>query len=64
MSGNADQGTRLLGVLGSADGKGVVRVADRLDATIDDVWQADRPRRRLQVTAGRRRGLSRPGGRG
>jgi uncharacterized protein YndB with AHSA1/START domain len=32
--------TRLLGTLGTADGKGVVRAQDRLDATIDTVWSA------------------------
>ena len=40
MTGNAGPGTRILGSLGSADGKGVVRVEDRLDAGIDDVWSA------------------------
>lgn len=31
---------RLLGSLGSADGKGVVRVQDRVDASIETVWAA------------------------
>jgi uncharacterized protein YndB with AHSA1/START domain len=30
----------VLGDLGSADGKGVVRMEDRFDASIDDVWSA------------------------
>jgi uncharacterized protein YndB with AHSA1/START domain len=40
MSGDESKDTRLLGSLGSADGKGVVRMADRIDAAIDDVWSA------------------------
>src|SRR5262249_18439782 len=43
MTGNAS----LLGSLRSVDGEGVVRVEDRLDAGIDDLWGAltdpDRP---------------------
>jgi uncharacterized protein YndB with AHSA1/START domain len=35
-----DGGVRILGSLGSADGFGVVRVEDRLDAGIEDVWSA------------------------
>jgi uncharacterized protein YndB with AHSA1/START domain len=31
---------RILGSLGSADGKGVVRMEDRFDTAIDDVWSA------------------------
>jgi uncharacterized protein YndB with AHSA1/START domain len=31
-------GTRILGSLRSAAGKGVVRMEDRVDASIDDVW--------------------------
>ena len=37
---NARDGGRILGRLGSAEGKGVVRMEDRLDAQIDDVWAA------------------------
>jgi uncharacterized protein YndB with AHSA1/START domain len=33
-------GTRILGSLQSADGKGVVRMEDRFDTEIDDVWSA------------------------
>ena len=33
-------GTRLLGTLGTADGKGVVRVQDSVDASIEAVWSA------------------------
>ncbi len=38
MTSNARAGTRILGSLRSADGKGVVRVEDRLDTDIDDMW--------------------------
>lgn len=40
MAGNANGGARLLGSLGTADGKGVVRVQDSLDADIGNVWSA------------------------
>jgi uncharacterized protein YndB with AHSA1/START domain len=40
MTGNAHAGTRILGSLRSADGKGVVRMEDRFDTGIDDVWSA------------------------
>ena len=40
MTSNAGEGGRILGSLGSAEGKGVVRMEDRFDADIDDVWSA------------------------
>ncbi|MGD0068612.1 MAG: SRPBCC family protein [Streptosporangiaceae bacterium] len=40
MTSNARGGTRILGSLRSADGKGVVRMEDRFDTDIDDVWSA------------------------
>ena len=40
MTGNARPGIRILGSLRSADGKGVVRMEDRFDTDIDDVWSA------------------------
>ncbi len=45
--GTAEGGARLLGSLGSAGGKGVVRMEDRVDAAIDDVWSALTDRSRL-----------------
>jgi uncharacterized protein YndB with AHSA1/START domain len=39
MTSNARAG-RILGGLRSADGKGVVRMEDRVDTDIDDVWAA------------------------
>ena len=38
MTSDARGGTRILGSLRSADGKGVVRVEDRFDTDIDDMW--------------------------
>jgi uncharacterized protein YndB with AHSA1/START domain len=40
MTGSARAGTRILGSLRSADGKGVVRIEDRYDTDIDDLWSA------------------------
>ena len=40
MTSNAHAGARILGSLRSADGKGVVRVQDRFDTDIDDLWSA------------------------
>jgi len=40
MTSNARAGKRILGSLGSAEGKGIVRMEDRFDAHIDDVWSA------------------------
>ena len=40
MTGNARGGERILGSLRSADGRGVVRMEDRFDTEIDDVWSA------------------------
>ena len=40
MTGNARGGTRILGSLRSADGRGVVRMEDRFDTDIDDLWSA------------------------
>ena len=47
MTGNAHAGDRILGSLRSADGKGVVRMEDRFDTDIDDVWSALTDPRRL-----------------
>src|SRR6201996_4834576 len=40
MTGNAHSGHRILGRLRSADGRGVVRIEDRYDTGIDDLWSA------------------------
>jgi uncharacterized protein YndB with AHSA1/START domain len=40
MTGNARGGERILGSLRSTGGKGVVRMEDRFDTDIDDLWSA------------------------
>ena len=40
MTSNARPGPRILGSLRSADGKGIVRMQDRFDTDIDDLWSA------------------------
>jgi uncharacterized protein YndB with AHSA1/START domain len=40
MTGSTRPGSRILGSLRSADGTGVVRVEDRFDTDIDDLWSA------------------------
>ena len=40
MTSNEPAGTRILGSLRSADGNGVVRIEDRYDTDIDDLWSA------------------------
>jgi len=38
MTTNTPSSPRVLGILRSADGKGVVRIEDRFDTDIDDLW--------------------------
>jgi uncharacterized protein YndB with AHSA1/START domain len=40
MTSNAHGSDRILGSLRSADGKGIVRMEDRFDTDIDDLWSA------------------------
>ena len=40
MTGDAPAGTRILASLRAADGKGIVRMRDRFDTDIDDLWSA------------------------
>jgi uncharacterized protein YndB with AHSA1/START domain len=40
MTSDHDGGIRILGSLRSADGRGVVRMQDRFDTDIDDLWSA------------------------
>src|SRR5579859_4478014 len=40
MTNNAPAGNRILGSLRSEDGKGVVRIEDRVDTDINNVWSA------------------------
>jgi uncharacterized protein YndB with AHSA1/START domain len=53
---------RILGSLRSADGKGVVRIEDRYDTDIDDLWAAITDPARLARWHGRVEGDLRPGG--
>ena len=40
MTGNTQAGPRVLGSLQTADGKGIVRIDDRYDTNINDLWSA------------------------
>ena len=62
MTGNARGGTRILGSLRSADGKGVVRMEDRYDTDIDDLWSAFTDTSRLARWLGEFEGDLRLGG--
>jgi uncharacterized protein YndB with AHSA1/START domain len=62
MSSNAVGGGRILGSLGSADGKGIVRMEDRYDTDIDDLWSALTDPGRLARWIGEVEGDLRPGG--
>ena len=61
MMSNAT-GDRILGSVRSADGKGIVRIEDRLDTGIDDLWSALTDPRRLSRWIGDVEGDLRPGG--
>jgi len=62
MTSNARTGSRIVGTLRSADGKGVVRIEDRYDTDIDDLWSAITDPGRLARWFGRVEGDLRPGG--
>jgi uncharacterized protein YndB with AHSA1/START domain len=62
MTSSPPQGSRILGSLRSADGKGVMRIEDRYDAGIDDLWSALTDPGRLAGWYGRVEGDLRPGG--
>ncbi|HJQ48965.1 MAG TPA: SRPBCC family protein [Gaiellaceae bacterium] len=53
---------RILGTLGSADGKGIVRMEDRFDTGIDDLWSAITDPGRLSRWLGEVEGDLRLGG--
>jgi uncharacterized protein YndB with AHSA1/START domain len=61
MTSSARAG-RILGSLRSADGKGVVRIEDRFDTDIDDLWSALTEPRRLARWLGEVEGDLRLGG--
>jgi uncharacterized protein YndB with AHSA1/START domain len=62
MSPHTGQGTRILGHLRSAEGAGVVRIEDRYDTTIDDLWEAVTHPDRLARWYGQVDGDLQPGG--
>jgi uncharacterized protein YndB with AHSA1/START domain len=62
MTTNARPGSRILGSLRSADGQGVVRIGDRYDTGIDDLWSALTDPGRLASWYGQIEGDLRPGG--
>jgi uncharacterized protein YndB with AHSA1/START domain len=62
MTSDARSGSRILGRLRSADGKGLVRIEDRYDTDIDDLWAAITDPGRLARWLGRVEGDLRPGG--
>ena len=62
MTGNDRAGTRILGSMRSADGTGVVRIEDRFDTNVDDLWSALTDPRRLARWIGDVEGDLRLGG--
>src|SRR4051794_39556082 len=60
---NAGPGSRVLGTLGVSGGAGVVRIEDRYDTDIDDLWSAVTDPDRLARWYGEVEGDLRPGGR-
>jgi uncharacterized protein YndB with AHSA1/START domain len=62
MTSNTRAGTRILGSLGSAQGKGVVRIEDRYETDINDLWSAVTEPGRLARWFGQVEGNLRPGG--
>ncbi|WP_329475233.1 SRPBCC family protein [Kribbella sp. NBC_01484] len=62
MTSNAGPGSRVLGRLGVADGTGVVRVEDRYDTDIDDLWSSITDPERLARWYGKVEGDLRLGG--
>jgi len=62
MTSNARADRRILGSLRSAEGKGSVRIEDRLDADVDEVWSALTAPPRLARWLGEVEGDLRPGG--
>ncbi len=62
MTSEALNGRRILGSLRSADGTGIVRIEDRFETDIDDLWSALTDPRRLALWLGEVEGDLRLGG--
>ena len=62
MTSNTPGSDRILGSLRSADGKGIVRMEDRFDTDVDDLWSALTDPRRLARWIGEVEGDLRLGG--
>jgi uncharacterized protein YndB with AHSA1/START domain len=62
MTSNASPGLRILGSLRAAGGAGIVRIEDRYDTDIDDLWSAITDPTRLARWHGQLEGDLRPGG--
>lgn len=62
MTSSAPAGTRILGRLASTRGRGVVRMQDRLYATVGEVWSALTDRDRLDAWLGEIEGDLKLGG--
>ena len=62
MTGNPRPNPPVLGSLGSADGKGIVRIENRYDTDVEDLWSALTSPARLADWYGDVSGDLRPGG--
>src|SRR5919201_6323215 len=62
MTSNARAGDRILGSLRSAEGKGIVRMENRFETHVDDLWSAFTDPRRLARWLGEVEGDLRLGG--
>jgi len=62
MTSDGEAGARLLGSLRVGDGAGIVRIEDRYDTPIDDLWAAITDPDRLARWYGQVEGDLRPGG--
>lgn len=62
MTNNPPVGVRTLGTLRAADGKGIVRLEDRFQTDMDDLWSALTDPRRLTRWLGEVEGELRQGG--
>ena len=62
MTTNTPGSVRALGSLRAADGTGIVRLEDRFDTDVDDLWSALTDPRRLARWLGEVEGDLRPGG--